>query len=37
MPEVDGDLDDEMEIGGRGGHRENVGEWDDGMDFKMNM
>ena len=34
LPEVDEDLDDEMEMGGQGEHEEG---WEDGMDIQMDM
>jgi len=33
LPEVDEDLDDEMEMGGQGERRKHEEEWEDGMDF----
>jgi len=34
---VDEDLDDEMEIGERGEHRKHKEEWEDRMDFQIDM
>ena len=37
LPEVDEDLDDEMEMGGQGEHRKHEEGWEVGTDIQMDM